>query len=226
MTLQNRVTPLGDLVADSARGLVYGNRGCLHDAAGPHPPSLRGETLDRVPARVPRPAESPLQQPGRYTELFFLDEVTALAAGHRPCAECRREDYDRLVAIWRDLAPGPGRSRRDRRPAPRRAARAGFATRERLHRAPIAELPDGAFVLEEGEPWLVLGAALWRWTPSGYVRARAATRSARSARDHAAVASRGAALRLESARAARASIRVRRLVGAFAHGICARATKS
>src|SRR5215218_6986529 len=96
MTLQNRVTPLGDLVAEPARGLVYGNRGCLHDEQGRirRRFAVKRWIACRLEFRGRR--RSPLQQPGRYTELFFLDEVTALAAGHRPCAECRREDYDRF----------------------------------------------------------------------------------------------------------------------------------
>src|ERR687885_438043 len=86
MPHRNRVTPLSELVADPARGLVYGNRGCLHDGDG-----RRG----------------PLLQPGRFTELFFLDEATAFAAGHRPCALCRRADYDRFGALWAARRPGP-----------------------------------------------------------------------------------------------------------------------
>jgi hypothetical protein len=169
MTLQNRVTPLGDLVADSARGLVYGNRGCLHDAQGRirRRFAVKRWIACRLEFRDRR--RSPLQQPGRYTELFFLDEVTALAAGHRPCAECRREDYDRLVAIWRVLHPGQVGA--DAIDAQLHTERLEPGSNEkRLHRAPLEELPDGAFVLEEGEPWLVLGATLWRWTPSGYVQ--------------------------------------------------------
>jgi hypothetical protein len=95
-------------------------------------------------------------QPGRYTELFFLDEATAFAAGHRPCAECRREDYNRFMQLV-------GERRAD-------------VIDERLHAerfapyrdTPIGELPDAAFVLRDGEPWLVLGDALLRWTPAGY----------------------------------------------------------
>jgi hypothetical protein len=171
MTLQNRVTPLGDLVADPARGLVYGNRGCLHDAQGRirRRFAVKRWIACRLEFRGRR--RSPLQQPGRYTELFFLDEVTALAAGHRPCAECRREDYDRLVAVWRDLHPGQVGA--DAIDAQLHAERLEPASRERrFHRASIGELPDGAFLLEDGEPWLVLGADLWSWAPAGYLERR------------------------------------------------------
>ena len=171
MTLQNRVTPLGDLVADSARGLVYGNRGCLHDAEGRirRRFAVKRWIACRLEFRGRR--RGPLLQPGRYTELFFLDEVTALAAGHRPCAECRREDYDRLVAIWRDLHPGQVGA--DAIDAQLHAERLDPASNERrLHHAKLRELPDGAFVLTEDEPWLVFGADLWRWTPAGYIERR------------------------------------------------------
>ena len=94
--LRNRVTPLGELIATSERGLVYGNRGCLHDAEGE---IRRGYATKRwIACRLcfRGRRRSPLMAPGRFTELFFLDEATALAAGHRPCAECRRNDYNRF----------------------------------------------------------------------------------------------------------------------------------
>jgi hypothetical protein len=179
MTLQNRVTPLGELVADSARGLVYGNRGCLHDAHGRIRRRFDGKRWIACRLEFRGRRRGPLLQPGRYTELFFLDEVTALAAGHRPCAECRREDYDRLVAIWRDLHPGQAGA--DAIDAQLHTERVVPESRERLlHRAPLDELPDGAFVLEEDGPCLVLGAQLLTWTPARYAvrRPRPARRDA------------------------------------------------
>jgi hypothetical protein len=106
-----------------------------------------------------------LMQPGRYTELFFLDEATAFAAGHRPCAECRREDYVRFQQLWRALGLGPTTAdgMDERLHAERLDGRA-----QRHHEAPFAGLPDGAFVLRDGAPWLVLGRELLAWTPAGY----------------------------------------------------------
>src|SRR6185436_20769583 len=92
------------------------------------------------------------------------DEATAFAAGHRPCALCRREDYDRFVALVGARADEiDERLHAERLDAPRRRLR---------HRAQLAELPDGAFVLDRDEPWLVLRSELRRWTPSGYAERR------------------------------------------------------
>ena len=153
MPLQNRVTPLGELIADPARGLVYGNRGCLHDASGRIRRHHNGRRWIACRLRFRGWHRSPLLQPGRFTELFFLDEATAFAAGHRPCALCRREDYNRFLA----LVGEPGADAIDARL---------HAERFTHHRA--GDLPDGTFVLREGEPWLVRGAELLRWTPAGY----------------------------------------------------------
>ena len=153
MPLQNRVTPLGDLIATPARGLVYGNRGCLHDASGRIRRHHNGRRWIACRLRFRGWHRAPLLQPGRFTELFFLDEATAFAAGHRPCALCRREDYTRFLEIVGE----PGADAVDARL---------HAERFSQHRA--GDLPDGAFVLRENAPWLVLGDELLRWTPAGY----------------------------------------------------------
>jgi hypothetical protein len=159
-TRPNRVTPLGELIADPARGLVYGNRGCLHGTDGRIRRSFAGRRWIACRLRFRGWQRGPLMQPGRFTELFFLDEATALAAGHRPCALCRRADYDRCAA----LLGGGGADAIDARLHAERVA----PDRRRLHDAPFEELPDGAFVLADGAPWLVLGGALLRWSPAGY----------------------------------------------------------
>jgi hypothetical protein len=169
MPLQNRVTPLGELVAAPARGLVYGNRGCLHDETGRIVRRYNGKRWIACRLQFRGWKRRPLMQPGRFTELFFLDEATALAAGHRPCALCRREDYARLVDVWRELHPGQiGADAIDEQLQTERVAR---ASRTQLHHAALLdELPDGAFVLQEKEstPYLVLDTRLLRWTMSGY----------------------------------------------------------
>ena len=162
MPLQNRVTPLGELVAVPERGLVYGNRGCLHDREGRIRRRYAVKRWIACRLEFNGRRRKALVQPGRYTELFFLDEATAFAAGHRPCAECRRVDYDRFRGLV--------------------GASSADAMDERLHaeridgprfRVPFSALPDGTFVLEDGEPWLVLGSELLRWTPGGYTVRRA-----------------------------------------------------
>ena len=176
MPLQNRVTPLGDLVADPARGLVYGNRGCLHDETGCIRRRYAGKRWIACRLEFRGWQRGALLQPGRFTELFFLDEATAFAAGHRPCALCRREDYDRFSAIWAELHPGQiGADAIDTQLHTERVA---SGTRVQLrHAAQLDELPDGAFVLQEGVPCLVLGPRLLEWTPTGYTER--ANRSAR-----------------------------------------------
>jgi hypothetical protein len=161
MPRRNRVTPFGELVADPARGLVYGNRGCLHDAAG----TIRRHHNGRlwIACRLSfKGRRRALLQPGRYTELFFLDDATALAAGHRPCAECRREDYNAFLAAW----PGEPRATaiNDRLHAERLDVDGG----QRHHDAALDDLPDGTFVARHDRAWLVSADKLLRWTPAGY----------------------------------------------------------
>lgn len=167
MPLQNRVTPLGDLIATPERGLVYGNRGCLHNERGEIRRRHATERWIACRLRFRGRRRSPLMAPGRYTELFFLDEATALAAGHRPCAECRRADYRRFGELWSALHAGQaGAGAIDAQLHAERLIR-GTGDR-RLHAAPYAELPDGAFVLHDGRPHLVLGRQLLTWSPGGY----------------------------------------------------------
>jgi hypothetical protein len=167
MPLQNRVTPLGDLIADPGRGLVYGNRGCLHDEAGSIRRRYNGKRWIACRLRFKDWHRAPLLQPGRFTELFFLDDATALAGGHRACALCRREDYDRLGSIWSELHPHQRGA--DAIDAQLHSERVASGTRaHELHEAPFDELPDGAFVLADDRPHLVLGPELLRWTPAGY----------------------------------------------------------
>jgi hypothetical protein len=167
MPRQNRVTPLGEVIATPERGLVYANRGCIHDE--------HGRIRDRYPTRrwiacrleFHGRHRTPLMAPGRFTELFFLDEATALAAGHRPCGECRYRDYEHLTAMWTELHPGQDGA--DAIDEQLDAERRDPQTRQRrFHTAPTDDLPDGTFVLVEHQPHLVLASRLHRWSPAGY----------------------------------------------------------
>ena len=154
MPLQNRVNPLGELIATPARGLVFGNRGRLHDDQGHIRRAYAGRRW--IACRLEfRGRHHGAMPPGRYTGLFFLDEATAFAAGHRPCAECRHEDYERFAELCGSRADAID-------------ARLHGERRGRRHERRLDALPDGTFVLREGEPWLVLGTELLRWTPGGY----------------------------------------------------------
>ncbi|MFN8233029.1 MAG: hypothetical protein U0V56_06040 [Actinomycetota bacterium] len=162
MPLRNRVTPTGELIAVPERGLVYGNRGCLHDSQGRivRPFAVRRWIACRL--RFKDWHRGPLLRPGRFTELFFLDEATAFAAGHRPCALCRHDDHRVFVAAW--LAQHPGDRGADAIDERLHSERWDAAARgRRLHRAGMASLPDGAFVLREG-PWVVIDDRLAWWT--------------------------------------------------------------
>jgi hypothetical protein len=169
--LRNRATPQQEVIADPARGLVYANRGVLVDAHGEirRRCGVRRWIACRLEFKSRR--RRPLMAPGRFTELFFLDEATAFAAGHRPCGYCRYEDYRRFGAIWQRLHPGQtGAEAMDDQ---LHAERVDPGTRhQRRHQMAFAELPDGAFVLCDERPWLVLGDALLEWTPAGYVAER------------------------------------------------------
>ena len=160
MPFQNRVTPLGELIATPERGLVYGNRGRLHDERGVirRQWQVKRWISCRLEFRGRHRAGGPMA-PNRYTGLFFLDEATALAAGHRPCAECRNADYKSFLELTGASSAGE-------------LDELLHAERGRLHTEDLDELPDGAFVVLDGQPWLVLGSELLRWTPGGYPERR------------------------------------------------------
>jgi hypothetical protein len=161
------VTPLGDLIATPERGLVYGNRGCLHDEQGVirRRYATRRWIACQLHFRGRRRAS--LMARGRYTELFFLDEATALSAGHRPCAECRRADYNRLVEIWSSIHPG--QSGADDIDDQLHSERLSVNGERRLHESRYSTLPDGAFTIDRGIPHVVSGPRLLVWSPGGYL---------------------------------------------------------
>ncbi len=171
MPRRNRVTPFSTLIATSARGTFTGNRGCLHDDHEQIRRQFQGKRwiiclLDF------KGRKRSIMTPGRYTELFFLDEATALAAGHRPCAECQRERFNLFREIWAKAnseiagTPRPTASTLDAILHQER-----IATSSQAHRFcnSIENLPNGAFVTDDEQiAYLVLRNQLLRWSPAGY----------------------------------------------------------
>jgi hypothetical protein len=174
MPLQNRVTPAGDIIATPHRGMFTGNRGIIHDPAT--------KTLTRRWASQAwltcvcefRGRRRDVMGTRSWTELFFLDEATALAAGHRPCFYCRRADADRFRAAWEK---GNGAANML---APEIDA---VLHRERLdHRAkrlhplpmPVEKLPDGAMLQQGNESFAIVQGRSLVWSPAGYRQAQTA----------------------------------------------------
>jgi hypothetical protein len=173
MPRQNRVTPFGDIVAVPERGTLMGNRGCLHDDAG----RIRRPWQDRrwiACVTDFRGRKRQLMTPGHYTELFFLDEATSLAAGHRPCAECRRGRFNDFRHAWR-AAHGAGGSHLPTAGAMDdrlHAERVSPDCSKRCFTAMLAGLPDGVMVrhdLWDDTAHLVLGDRLLAWSAGGYI---------------------------------------------------------
>jgi hypothetical protein len=171
MAFQNRVTPAGDLIAVADRGTLTGNRGVLHDQGGR---IVRRSQVRRwiICELAFRDRHRVVMAPDRYTHLFFLDEATALSAGHRPCAECRRADYQRFQRGWAaacGLTDLPGATAMDDRLDGERALAGG---RRRTDPQQSGTLPDGVFVDWRDLAWLVCEGQLLRWMPGGYTERR------------------------------------------------------
>lgn len=162
--LQNRVTPTGDVLALPGRGLMMGNRGVLHDD---NRRIVRDWQVKRWITCVLefRGRYRKVMTPRSYTELFFLDEATAFAAGHRPCAECRNADYKRFQALWKICIGAPAGA--DDMDAVLHAERLEGRSK-RTWRADVASLPDGTFVLLDDVARIVWGGELVAWSDGGY----------------------------------------------------------
>ena len=167
MPRQNRVTPYGVLVAVPDRGMFWGNRGALHDPQGRLVRYSRGRAWAICVLEF-KGRRRQQWAPGRLTELFFLDEATGLAAGHRPCGECRYRDYQAFKDAWAAGHAGerPGVQAIDARLNADRLAGPGI---RRTYLAPLADLPDGTMVDLKEAPFLVWGGRLLAWTPGGYL---------------------------------------------------------
>lgn len=174
MPKQNRVTPWGELIATPARGTLLGNRGCLHDAQQQIRKLYLGKRWIICKLQF-KNRHRMVMRPGLYTELFFLDEATALAAGHRPCAECSREQFDYFRIIWAQANPRLAKSKKP--PAPfldnvLHRERITADNKKVLYEAPLSQLPNGSFISlsNDQQAYLVLDTALWLWSPQGYLQ--------------------------------------------------------
>jgi hypothetical protein len=169
LPLQNRVTPFGDIIATPERGLFTGNRGIIHD---PVTKTLLKKRWSN-PAWITcvgefRGRRRDVMATRSWTELFFLDEATALAAGHRPCFYCRRDDANAFRAAWEE-GNGVRRLRATEIDAVLHAERLdGRAKRLYALEGAIADLPDGAMVAAEGESYLIVQGRAMRWSFAGY----------------------------------------------------------
>jgi hypothetical protein len=167
MPLQNRVNPFGELIAVPSRGTLFGNRGGRFHTDAKTLTSRRWTSRHWICCVLDFKGRQRDVWGRYYTELFFLDEPTAFAAGHRPCFECRRQDAQAFAEFWRQakkLGKRPGVDDMDDVLHGERLD--GKA--KRVHQRAIDELPDGAFMTRDGEAFAVRGDALLRWTPSGY----------------------------------------------------------
>ena len=166
MPKRNRVTPYGDIVAIDLRGAWLGNRGILHE--GEEIVAFHRHRLWITCALQHRDWRLPQWQPHHFTVLFFHDEAVALAAGHRPCALCRRASYDAYRQAWADGAgvPVPSAMEINKRLHSERIVRGTH--RRRVHRTPWADLAPGAFVLLPDGPSVVLEESVVPWTVLGY----------------------------------------------------------
>jgi len=173
MPLQNRVDPCGAIFASTARGTFMGNRGGV----------LHNQNRDIVRQYAARRwitcllefkgRKRTVMSPGRYTELFFLDEAMALSAGHRPCAECRRDRFNAFKEAWARSAKdsnGANLPFADQIDAELHAARIDSRKEKVTYKAPLDSLPDGCFVHITGSSYLVWADALFHWSPEGYVK--------------------------------------------------------
>lgn len=173
MPLQNRVTPEGAIVATPERGLFMGNRGGRIHRPDKTLTGRRWATKAWITCRTRfRGRQRRIMSPRSYTELFFLDEATAFAAGHRPCAECRRADFNRFMTLWAERDGRSGRAYVEEVDTILHAERLGERRSQRRHTAPFADLPDGVFVFLSGAPYLVSGPRLLMWTSGGYANPR------------------------------------------------------
>lgn len=165
MPLQNRVDPFGQIIRTAERGTMMGNRGgALHNEQREIVRQYKSRRWIACVLEF-KGRKRTVMAPNRYTELFFLDEAVALASGHRPCAECRRKQFQEFRAAWsRQSGRLQGADEMDRELHRARVRKGAKVTYE----AELDSLPNGSFVEMEGSAWLVWDDGLLLWTPGAY----------------------------------------------------------
>ena len=173
--LQNRVDPFGNLIKTQARGSWMGNRGILHNDEQEvlRPYKLNAWITCKLEFKGRR---REVMAPKRYTELFFLDEATSFAAGHRPCFECRRNDYNRFKTLW--IKGNPEYNFDEETPIKEiddilHKERIDENNMKLTYEEDINAIPNGTFVLIDNKPYLVFGKNIYLWTPFGYEKGMA-----------------------------------------------------
>jgi hypothetical protein len=171
MPRQNRVNPYGEIFATDARGTLMGNRGCLHNEQGEIKRQFQVKRWIICVLEF-KNRHREMMEPGLYTHLFFLDEATALAAGHRPCAECTRPRYNLFRQMWAQANPElwegeiPGSDQMDEI---LHAERLTPERQKRTYAEKLGNLPDGSIVAGEGgKSYVVHKGKLLQWSPIGY----------------------------------------------------------
>ena len=179
MPLQNRVMPTGDIIATPHRGLFTGNRGIIHDPATRTLLTRRWASQAWLTCVCEFRGRRREVMGGRsWTELFFLDEATALAAGHRPCFFCRRDDAIRFRAAWEEGNCVAQVRARDIDAVLHRERLSGGKKRLHARTMPLEELPDGAMVQQGTESFLMVRGRALLWSPAGYRQASNAPQDA------------------------------------------------
>jgi len=176
MPHQNRVDPFGNLHVSPARGTLMGNRGCLHDDAGQIRRAFARKAW--ITCRLEwKGRQQNVFSPGRYTALFFLDEATALAAGHRPCNECRSEAYSAFKTAWQGTQVGGAFVKAEAMDNQIHAERINASKGKRSFAARLGDLPDGVMATAPQNPqetFLLWKGKIWNWSFLGYAAPREA----------------------------------------------------
>ena len=167
---QNRVNPFGEIIKTSARGSLMGNRGVIHNDHGEikQPYKLKAwiTCLLQFKGR-----KFTIVAPKRWTALFFLDEATAFAAGHRPCAECRRDDFMKFKSFWIKGNPEYGFTMKTKIAeidAVLHNERINANKEKITFEMNVSEIPDGTFVSVNSTAFILFQSCLYEWTPYGY----------------------------------------------------------